>query len=462
MYSKKQICDFEKEVFANLTNFGFLLDERQLGVAVSGGADSVSLLISLIHLFSSKKIYAITINHNIRKAEETEGDALFVEALCKTHNVDYFRYDIPRGEVFSYADKNDCGIEAAARDLRYNVFKTIYIEKKLSGICLAHNKNDQIETILMRFFSGGSVDSLSGISGKRDFYFRPLLSISRDRIESYLSSQKIQWRTDSTNEDTAFFRNRIRKRIIPFLNSEIPGWQNAILNLSLKNSSDSEVLECITQKSLLELDFLLSKEEVSFLEEKFFLLPKAIRRRIIYKAADALLIKGRLPFTFVDSVCEKKIVGTKEACGIEIFCKETRVFVRKKIIMATESGFSVIIERNGAVETEFANFSVTYFENFSEMGNGMFFETIISGEKKELFVPKLQFPFILRNYQIADTVLSSNGTEKSVSKIFESWKCGKNRALIPVIQEMHSPLGQIVCLWGSLFGFPNWIVKENS
>ena len=126
------------------------------------------------------------------------------------YDVELTVHELQKGLVAALAEKKSIGIEAAARELRYEAFDKFIEQNKLKCLCLAHNKNDQIETVLMRFLQGSGTGGLKGILEKREIYVRPLLDIERFEIEEYLRLNNISFRTDSTNFNSVYLRNRIR------------------------------------------------------------------------------------------------------------------------------------------------------------------------------------------------------------------------------------------------------------
>ena len=147
------LCEFEKKVEKSLLTCGVQFsDKLKIGAAVSGGADSVSLLLSLCSVLKNYSIplYVITINHNIRQKAETEGDAVFVEHLSrelqeKGFSVNYECVTFEEKQVAELSEVRKGGIEEAARFLRYEAFEKFILDNELDFLCLAHNKNDQLE-----------------------------------------------------------------------------------------------------------------------------------------------------------------------------------------------------------------------------------------------------------------------------------------------------------------------------
>lgn len=196
-------------------------------VGVSGGADSVCLLLLLLELRKKTdfSLWVIHVEHGIRGAE-SEADADFVKALCQKYGVPcrVFHEKVPE-----YAKRAGIGLEEAARILRYRCFQKEVDELAAQReavlpikIALAHHANDNAETILFQMLRGSGLRGLCGMRSRRDFgekslIIRPLLHISREEIEEYLKEQKQDFRVDGTNQDTEYSRNRIRRNVIPEL-----------------------------------------------------------------------------------------------------------------------------------------------------------------------------------------------------------------------------------------------------
>jgi tRNA(Ile)-lysidine synthase len=200
-------------------------------LAVSGGADSVALLKILFNLKLSGKIdnvfYIAHINHQLRGEKSLE-DEEFVKTLAKQHNLPV---TVERVDVKKYAKGKKLSIETAARFLRLEKLAAIAKKNNCSCVATAHQKNDNAETVIHRLLRGTGFKGLAGIRPKTVLnlsagalakvdgttFIRPLLCLDRNEIEDYLASQNIKWQTDHTNLDCRFTRNRIRHRLIPFL-----------------------------------------------------------------------------------------------------------------------------------------------------------------------------------------------------------------------------------------------------
>ena len=204
--------------------------------AVSGGADSTALLVALCAVldrsgeaFGGKAaLYCVHINHNLRGQEAAE-DAQFTKNLCGKLDVPFKLFTVPAGEIHKQAARHGCGIEAAAREVRHAIFREEAERLGASRILIAHTRDDLLETILFRLLRGSAPAGLSPMPQDSGTIFRPLLGLSRAEILRYLDLKKIPYRTDSTNDDLNFTRNRIRHTLIPALTKHFSGWEAELL-----------------------------------------------------------------------------------------------------------------------------------------------------------------------------------------------------------------------------------------
>src|SRR5947209_14318801 len=193
----------------------------RVGVAVSGGADSVALLRILLELRSELGIvvFAVHVNHQLRGAD-SDADEAFVGALAQQYGLELFSRCISvRGHV---AANKALGLEAAGRELRYCFFHDVAQEQKLDCIATAHSRDDQAETVLLKLVRGAWTRGLAGIYplqplSSSAMVVRPLLHEPREALRCYLRELQQPWREDATNQDRSFARNRIRHELVPLL-----------------------------------------------------------------------------------------------------------------------------------------------------------------------------------------------------------------------------------------------------
>lgn len=201
---------------------------RRVGVAVSGGADSVFLLHALRELGPTWNLQfsVIHIDHGIRGAAST-ADAEFVAQLARTFDIPFHlhRADVPAIEG---------NLEEAARNVRQAFYTELIAAGTVDRVATGHTRSDQAETVLYRILRGSGLTGLSGILPvTSEGIVRPLLEIDRSEIEAWLRQHEIAWREDATNQDRTFARNRLRHEILPLLRKEFnPQLDAALSNLA--------------------------------------------------------------------------------------------------------------------------------------------------------------------------------------------------------------------------------------
>ncbi len=191
----------------------------RVGVAVSGGADSVTLLHLLFELADEYNLTltVLHLNHGIR-GEEADRDESFVKKLAESMGIPCA---VERVSVPKLRRQRGGSIEDICRQERYAFFDRSVRKQGLSRIALGHTLNDQAETVIMRFLRGSGLDGLKGFLPIRErIYIRPLMEVTRDEVVSFLKKRKIPFITDSSNEDPAFARNRIRNHLVPELRDQ--------------------------------------------------------------------------------------------------------------------------------------------------------------------------------------------------------------------------------------------------
>lgn len=196
-------------------------------VALSGGADSVCLLSVLSELQDelSLTVCAAHLHHGLR-GEEADADESFVRSLCRARRIPLF---VRRADIRAAAKKAGIGLEEAGRQARYAFFEELRQTEGIDKIATAHHADDNIETVLMRFLRGTGPNGLAGIPYQNGFVVRPLLDVSRHEIEAYIAENSLSYRTDSTNFETEFTRNKIRHRLVPTLEKEYnPGLRQTL------------------------------------------------------------------------------------------------------------------------------------------------------------------------------------------------------------------------------------------
>lgn len=186
-------------------------------VALSGGADSVALLRVMMAL--GYRVEAAHCNFHLR-GDESDRDEQFVKDLCDSSDVPLHLIHFDTAE---YASLHQVSIEMAARELRYSYFRQLHHDIGAETVCVAHHRDDAVETLLMNLLRGAGIHGLTGIRPRNGDIVRPLLCVSRQEILQYLDSIGQDYVTDSTNLQPDVLRNKVRLNLLPLLEQMYPG-----------------------------------------------------------------------------------------------------------------------------------------------------------------------------------------------------------------------------------------------
>ena len=211
-------------------------------VALSGGADSVALLLFLDEM--GYQVHAAHCNFHLRGAE-SDRDEAFCESLCLQKNIPFHRIHF---DTLTYAETHHVSVEMAARELRYGYFEQLRKDIGASGICVAHHRDDSVETVLMNLIRGTGLRGLTGIQPRNGVVLRPLLCVSRQEIEHFLHERGQKYVTDSTNLVADVLRNKLRLQIIPLLQTLNPAAIDNILRSTEHLAEAQLVLDSISYK----------------------------------------------------------------------------------------------------------------------------------------------------------------------------------------------------------------------
>ncbi len=265
--------EFLEKIAASIARHRMIRAEWKIGVAVSGGADSVCLLHVLRDLCPQVALRVLHVNHQLRDAE-SDGDECFVRELAE-------RLGLPL-DVLRVAVAPD---EQAGRKARRAFFAEMTSDRRFDRIATGHTRSDQAETVLFRLLRGSGLPGLAGIPAvSADGYVRPLIDVERGDVEAFLRRRGIAWREDRSNRDVRYSRNRLRHQLLPSLAAE---WNPQIVN-TLANFSEmardeehywSVEIERLAG-GLMERDAL---GELTVSAKAIHELPIAVSRRIIRK-----------------------------------------------------------------------------------------------------------------------------------------------------------------------------------
>ncbi len=272
-------------------------------VGLSGGADSVALLLGLLDLGHS--VEAVHCNFHLRGAE-SDADEAFVRELCGKLGVRLCCVDF---DTTGYARQHKVSIEMAARELRYDYFERLRRERGAESIAVAHHRDDNVETMLLNLLRGSGLRGLCGMRLRNGYIARPMLNVSRTEVERYLQLRRQAYCKDSTNTDTHYRRNKVRHELLPLLRELNPNVEatleatmQRLVEVENRLTSFSNVLES-EELSLSSLENSVSpvSDVYEFLSPHGFspaqcrMIAQTCSRQVgaMYEAGDILCVRDR-------------------------------------------------------------------------------------------------------------------------------------------------------------------------
>jgi tRNA(Ile)-lysidine synthase len=290
-----------KKVYLTIEGYDLIRQGETVLCAVSGGPDSVAMLHILRELNDvqqmSWKLHVGHVNHGLR-GKASDEDEEFVRGLAEKLKIPFH---VTKVDVQAAHEKERVSLEEAGRTLRHAYLEKAALQIGAQKIALAHNLDDQAETILHRILRGTGLRGLKGmapirvISKKHDlFVVRPMIEIERYEIETYLREKGLAYKTDLTNFDTSLTRNKIRHKLFPMLESEFnPRVKMALVKLGQTAGSFYLLLREIANEVYENTKMISGEGEVCLSVEEFAKLPPAIQTLIIDRAVKTVL--GRVP-----------------------------------------------------------------------------------------------------------------------------------------------------------------------
>lgn len=392
------------KLLAFIRRYHMIVPGDRVVCAVSGGADSMSLLWALYCLKDDLQIdvAAAHFNHGLR-GEESDRDEQFVRDFCS-------RYDITFFSQKSMVVAGAKGLEAAARDARYGFLQTLP-----GKIATAHTANDNAETVLMHMVRGTGLKGLGAISPVKGKIIRPMLMITRDEVVAFLNEYHIAYITDSSNDTDQFLRNRLRHKVMPLLQQENPRLAEDLSSMALSLREDeAQISSCV--------------EPVSDVEQ--------LRQ--------------------MSSACRSRsLIAFLQSCNVpepereHIALVESLVFSRRPSARADLPGGVTIIRNYGRLEVlqnasnlaevELSCPGVTEIPSFglrvvcSDGTDGI--------ADKDCFTVATEGKIMIRSRQSGDSIRLSGGT-KTLKKLFIDKKIPASyRSQIPVVVDQKGVLG---------------------
>lgn len=237
--SKSELSRIEKNIKEHVIDSFGDQDELHFIFGVSGGIDSMSLLYAFYRLNISA--YVVHVNYQ-KRGVASRKDARLVARMARQWNFENTVVDVNPKEAEGQ------NFQQWARERRYQLFKESAREQQANGIVLAHNRNDQIETILQKMFRGAGLASWTAMQVWDGRLFRPLLNVSRDDIAVFAEENDIPYRTDSSNLQSDFARNFLRNEWLYDLSGFFPGWEKNVLRISEQAQHYEKAIGWIAEK----------------------------------------------------------------------------------------------------------------------------------------------------------------------------------------------------------------------
>ncbi|MFZ4456024.1 MAG: tRNA lysidine(34) synthetase TilS [Bacteroidales bacterium] len=384
---KQKVTDF-------ISKHQLLTNASKVIVGVSGGADSVALL-HYLHTNGYKCVGAHC-NFHLR-GEESNRDEKFVHEFCQKFQIPL---EIINFDTEQIANAKKISIEMAARELRYNWFEQLRILHSADDICVAHHRDDSVETLLLNLIRGTGIRGLTGIVPRNGHIIRPFLCVNRNEIEEYITQHELPFVTDGTNAETIYLRNKIRLEILPKLEEINPSVRETI-----ERTSDN--LRSVEQIYLAEIEKQRA-EVVTETENKTLI---SIDKLLSFSEPSTLLFELLQPYGFNRSVCEEVFASLRGISG--------KTFHSTEYILVKDRGELIIKkkEENSSVE-----YFITTNESAINQPINLTFQIVeladLSIDKNKNMAyfdfDKLEFPLKLRRWQQSDWFVpfGMNGKKK--------------------------------------------------
>ena len=459
--------------FGNIIRGLFPAGETVL-LAVSGGIDSMCM--AELCLGSGTPFAVASCNFHLR-GEESDGDIGMVEAWCKDHGIEFFRSDF---DTKAYASENGVSIEMAARELRYRWFEKLCRENGFAAVAVAHNANDNAETLLLNMLRGSGIKGMTGmkpvtmvpVPGSSVTLVRPLLSFSRAEIEDYVSAHGVPFREDSTNAQTEYQRNKLRHQVFPVLETLNPSFLET-LGRDMSNLAQVAAVadEWYSEARKMVVAFespdelRISQEKLMASSQRDYLLwriaePYGFNSSDVASMADILssetvsgktLIAGEWRMVTSSSeiiICRKSAVGMVKKSGAAR-CVALKGGVPFSVSAVNESEECVVVEGPGVYEIGGIRFSVEVAERTAGLQLRQPGGVTIADAKT------MALPFLVRKWRAGDWMVPMGlHGRKKLSDMFVDLKMSlvdKESALVAVVPGMN-PHGEGPVRVASLLG----------
>ena len=355
--------------------------DEKIIVGLSGGADSVALLFILKEL--SYNCIAAHCNFHLR-GEESDRDEQFATQLTADWNISLFKKNF---DTVSIASERKISIEMAARDLRYEWFEELRKEQNAQAVCVAHHRDDNVETLLINLMRGTGINGLTGMRPKNGFIVRPLLALSQDDVMQIISKHELPYVVDSSNLKDDFIRNRIRLQVLPLLRTINPSIDESIIQ-TMKNLKKTSMVYQDSIDRAKKHTFNTKENSISIPELMHFVSPEALLYELLKE------------FHFNSAVVQEVFQTLDAQSGKEFYSPTHRLIKDRDLLFVTPLCEKQTDEFFLDKENALIHFPIKMEVVLQEKDAG--FEISKKPEIACLDAGKLTFPLRLRHWKKGD------------------------------------------------------------
>ena len=352
-----------KKVEKYIEQYHMIEKGDRIVLGVSGGADSISLFFVMLELSKKYniKIVVVHVNHGIR-GEEARQDEEYVQKLCKERSIDF---ECVHAKVKELAKQQKLSEEEVGRKVRYEAFAQATKKYNCNKIAVAHNQNDVSETVLLNLFRGSGLKGLVGIEPIRGNIIRPLLCVERSEIEEYLLERNIEYHNDATNFETNYTRNKIRLKVLPYVEAEVNERASEHIAKSAgilsQASSFIDMEACKLYNQCVKDEDGVFEIELESFEKGHLILQKEVVRKVLFAIAKK---QKDIEMSHVDSVLELIEKGAGKRVDLpyhmEAIHYYNKVVLRKKNLIKGEKMLEIEAVIPGSVRIPDTNMQLSF------------------------------------------------------------------------------------------------------
>jgi tRNA(Ile)-lysidine synthase len=424
-----------------------------IAVSYSGGPDSTALLHVLCSLrdigalpFPELSLAAVYVNHNLRSSAELERERATLQQTAESLAVPLTLLTSALGEIPTLAAVQNQGLEAAARTVRYRMIQAWMEENGIEVLLTAHTRDDQEETLIMRFFSGAGPEGLLGIPEVNGTVVRPFLNVRKSEILEYLSTLTLSCSMDSTNADPAYLRNSVRMLIV-HIKEVFPGYQKGLQRFQEKlQSAAAHIRRCeeAERRPALLLEFP-KEDTVTFPKDVFLSLDSYERLQLLNSAWNHLCDSRKsLPYSTVRFLLDRRGSGFQEPGkrlleydGTSMYSDGNRIIWVNHVVHSRKNSYLKVVNSSALVLV------IGYELLVRSIGSEP-----AGRDEAILQSSQIQYPLVVRSFLPGDEIRLAEGRKKVV-KLFSDWKIFADmRWKVPVAADRSG----LVAVMGRAFG----------